>query len=165
MTDRLWRALLFVLYRGLRVWWFVRRPAVAGAFVAVWVGDRLLLVRNSYRHGETLPCGTIARRESPRQAARRELEEEVGLRVGEDELTFAAELVVRHEFKEDHAFVYELALDAAPEIRVDRREVVSAELVREADLEARPLVPQVRAYLDWRRGGSAAPRGGESPPG
>ena len=37
--DSLWRLTLRVAYRLMLAWWFVRRPAVHGAHVAVWHGD------------------------------------------------------------------------------------------------------------------------------
>ena len=58
MTNALVRLVLRAAYRLARAWWFVRRPEAHGAFVAVWHADRLLLVRNSYRGGECVPCDT-----------------------------------------------------------------------------------------------------------
>jgi 8-oxo-dGTP pyrophosphatase MutT (NUDIX family) len=151
MLDAVVRTIYRVGHRVMRVWWFVRRPSVHGAFVAVWHEGHLLLIRNSYRHGETLPSGRIERRETPRAAARRELLEEVGIDVPEESLipTSEFELVVHH--RNDRATVFELHVPVRPAVRVDRREVVWGEFVPEDELEERPLVPHVARYLAWRR--------------
>ena len=70
MLDLLARAGYRIAYRVLRVWWFIRRPDVHGAFVAVWYEGALLLIRNSYRAGETIPCGQVDRGETARAGAR-----------------------------------------------------------------------------------------------
>lgn len=147
MVDALWRTAYRAAFVLLRAWWFVRRPEVQGAYVAVWHDGRLLLIQNSYRPGETVPCGAIGRGESPRTAAARELAEEVGIGVGEDELRFAGEVVVDCEFKRDHAHFFELHLDAAPRVTLDNREVIAAAFVAQEHLDERPLVPHVRSYL------------------
>ncbi len=148
MIDALFRTSLRVAYRLLRIWWFVRRPDVHGAYIVVWHAGRLLLVRNSYRGGETVPCGGIGRRESARDAAVRELGEEVGLWVAPEELAAKGELEVNFDHKRDHAHFFELHLEAEPDLAVDNREVVWAGFVPATELGRRSLVPHVRRYLD-----------------
>ena len=63
--DRAWRLGLRVAWLGLRVWWFGARPATHGVYVAVWSGERVLLVRHSYRTGTSLPGGMRRRGEAP----------------------------------------------------------------------------------------------------
>ena len=52
---------------------------VGAICVVIRPDGRMLLVRQSYRNGWSVPGGLVQRRESPRDAARRELREEVGL--------------------------------------------------------------------------------------
>ena len=153
MIDALVRAVYFAGYRVMRVWWFLLRPNVRGAYVAVWHDDHLLLIRNSYRKGETLPCGRIERGESARAAARRELREEVGIDVPEEALVPATDFELVVDFKHDHASVFELHPSQRPAVRVDAREVVWGEFVQAAELSGRPLVPQLSRYLEWRSRG------------
>lgn len=158
MLDALVRTVYRLGYRAFRVWWFVRRPHVHGAFVAVWHDGRLLLIRNSYRHGETLPCGRIERGETPRTAACRELREEVGIVAPEDALEPASDFVSLFEFRHDRASVFEYHPAERPTIELDRREVVWGEFVDESALGERPLVPHVVQYLAWRRERTEAAR-------
>ena len=151
MVDWLWRVALRVAIRVLRVVWFFQRPLAQGAYVAVWWDDRLLVIRNSYRAEEGVPAGAIDRGETAVQAAVRELREEVGVHATEDELRYVCEVVVPYDFKDDHSHFFELRRDARPAVAVDNREVVWAEFVPEAELDARPLLPHVRGYLARRR--------------
>ncbi len=69
-------------YRGLRVYWFLRRPDIQGVNCVLTHGDRVLLVRHTYGHREwDLPGGAVRRDEPPHDTARREMEEELGVRV------------------------------------------------------------------------------------
>ena len=152
VVDALWRAAYRVVYLVLRGWWRIRHPTQRGAFVAVWRGEDLLVIRNSYRGGVTVPCGNVGRRESPREAARRELEEEVGISVALDELEFICDLNVAFEGKDDHAYFFELfwTADTRVEISIDHREVIWAEFRPRGSLGNVGLVPHVEAYLAHR---------------
>ena len=141
-----------IAYRCLRVWWFLRRPATQSAHVAVWHDGGLLLIRNSYKSGETVPSGALKRHETALEAARRELEEEVGVTANTSDLAIACELSVHYDYKRETAHFFELQCTAAPAIAVDRREVIWAGFCPEDELAARPLVPHLRAYLEQRLG-------------
>lgn len=148
VADRCFRALFRVGYPMARAWWRVRRPVTHGAFVAVWSRDRLLVIRNSYRRHETVPSGMLKSGESPRVAAARELEEEVGISVAPARLVEVATFALRWEGKHDHAHFFELVCDEEPTIQVDRREVVAGDFLPRAALRGRELVPHVHLYLD-----------------
>lgn len=148
--DRCWQWGLRLAYLSARAWWSIRRPHVHSAFVAVWWDDRLLVVRNSYKSGETVPCGALRRGETAISGARRELFEEVGIRVGETDLEPAYSAVIEHDSTRDHFHVFELWCDERPDFQVDGREVIAGEFCPRHALGERPLVPQVRAYLAAR---------------
>jgi 8-oxo-dGTP pyrophosphatase MutT (NUDIX family) len=71
-----------VAHRLLRVWWFVRRPALHGVKCVLTDSGRVLLVRHTYGHRAwDLPGGNVRRSEGEHEAASREIEEELGVRV------------------------------------------------------------------------------------
>lgn len=73
-----------VAYRLIQVWTFVRRPSVRGTMVVVSdASGRVLLVRHTYgdRRRWELPGGWVQRGEEAAVAARREVQEELGIDV------------------------------------------------------------------------------------
>jgi 8-oxo-dGTP diphosphatase len=129
----------------------MRRPDHHGAIVAIWCNERILMVRQSYRRGPSLPGGGINRGEDPRDAACRELVEELGLVVEPGDLTLVREMVVDWDFRRDHVRIFEIGLNAEPEIRIDHREIVAARFVDPAVLLADARIPPVtRTYLQHR---------------
>jgi ADP-ribose pyrophosphatase YjhB (NUDIX family) len=76
------RAAIRCAYVGLRVYWFVARPHISGVKCVITHGDDVLLVRHTYgSRAWDLPGGQIRRREVPLDAARREMDEEIGRRI------------------------------------------------------------------------------------
>jgi 8-oxo-dGTP pyrophosphatase MutT (NUDIX family) len=71
-----------VAHRLLRLWWFVRRPQQHGVKCVLTDGENVLLVRHTYGKREwDLPGGGIKRDERAVEAAQREMQEELGLRL------------------------------------------------------------------------------------
>ncbi len=159
MMDRLWRAAYRFGFRAARLWWRLRHPDHDGAVVAVWFGGRILAVQQSYRSNLSWPGGGVRRGEDAREAARRELAEELGLVVRSDDLVLAREMVVEWDWRRDHVRIFELRLSTEPVIRIDRREIVAAWFLDpELFLAEDSLPPFIRAYL-----GKAHPSGNRSP--
>jgi exopolysaccharide biosynthesis WecB/TagA/CpsF family protein/anti-anti-sigma factor len=150
--DRLIQILYFVAYRAEMAVNFFIRPRIDGAYVAVWQGDRVLLILNSYKSCYTLPCGKIKTGEDPLEAARRELQEEVGLNLESSALRKSFETVNRTEFKDDHIHLYEAHLDQPAEIHLDGREVIWAGFRKPAEAITLPLFPPVMTYLLQKNG-------------
>jgi len=148
LLDPLWRSAMRVAYRLRLAWWYVRRPAIHGSYVAVWHGERVLVIRNSYRRRLSFPAGGRAHGETLLEAARRELHEEVGISAPADQLAYYGELVHHNHYAEDHGHVFELRCASAPEVCVDRREVIWAEFLAPDDALARGVVGVVRLYLE-----------------
>src|SRR5437870_4690431 len=68
-----------VAFALLRVYWFVRRPALHGVKCVLTNGDQVLLVRHTYGSRDwDLPGGAVSRGEPPVATARREMHEELG---------------------------------------------------------------------------------------
>jgi 8-oxo-dGTP pyrophosphatase MutT (NUDIX family) len=132
-------------YVLLRVYWFVRRPRKDGVKCLLTDGDRVLLVRHTYGHGEwDLPGGSIKRREEPVIAARREMQEELGVRIENWHALGLLEGSMHHRRDLLHCFQAELR---AP-ISIDRAELVTAswfprrELPSELSRYVRPVLAQ-----------------------
>jgi len=161
--NRLMDPLARVAFRGAyslaRVYWFARRPLTQGACVAVWQGQRVLLILNSYKRTFTLPGGNRHAGEPWPTAAARELREEVGVLVEPSWLHEVFETTSTDEYKRDHVYFFEWEVAVEPEVHVDRREVTWGAFVDAAEALKLPLAPVVRAYLeDAVRRRQAGPR-------
>jgi len=148
--DFVWRMVLRLGYRCARVWWHLRRPRHEGALVAIYVGQALLLVKASYRAEWNFPGGSLQPGETPDAAARREMEEEIGL--SSHALRPAGSVCGSWEGRRDRVHFFELHLDRMPELRLDNREIVAAHLVSPEELHGIALTGAVVAYLGGNRG-------------
>ena len=84
MTRRALIVALVCAHRLRRVYWWLVRPKRFGVKVALTCGSEILLVRHSYMPGWSLPGGGYRpRRETPEQAGRREIRQELGIELGE----------------------------------------------------------------------------------
>jgi 8-oxo-dGTP diphosphatase len=155
--DRFYRAAYWFAFRLMLAWWFIWRPRHQGALVAVWVGDRVLVLRQSYRVHLNLPGGGIEKGESPLAAALRELREEVGLELPPELVEVAWVGEALWDWRRDHVTIFEAHLDGLPPLRPDGREVVEARLINPLAVLAGPQAPFVEAYLLQRL--AAAARG------
>jgi ADP-ribose pyrophosphatase YjhB (NUDIX family) len=148
-------ALVRLGYRGAywcaRAWWFVRRPQTHGAAVALWSGGRLLLVRTCYRTRYVLPGGFVGRHEDARDAASRELLEEVGVAVSPSDLTLACEHTLFLEHHHDRLTIFETVVSPEPQVEASGRELVWIGWKTAEEAEQLPLLSRhLRAYLAQR---------------
>jgi 8-oxo-dGTP pyrophosphatase MutT (NUDIX family) len=109
------------------------------ALVAVWHGEKLLVVRHSYRLGDALPGGTIRVGEAPVEAAARELCEEVGILARPGDLV----LLRRWSQKEGKRWLFEFRPPKLPDVVLDEREVIRAQFVTRSRIPA-----PIRAMLE-----------------
>lgn len=156
MIDLLFRTLYRLAYRAMRVYWAIFHPRTHGALVALWHDGEVLLVHNSYTPYYSLPGGYVRWRETGREAALRELEEEVGIRVDPAELEPVLDLESRWEGKRDRVEIFQLRVARRPVFRIDNREVVEARFLSPARALELDLFPPVRAAIERRPQGSAA---------
>ena len=135
-----------------RAFWFVTRPEIYGAHaVPVTPEGRIVLVKLRYAPGWRLPGGGRKAKEDPRDAALRELREEIGL-TSHGEVRCFGELVETHDFREDHAtlFVIRDVVYRPPRWSLEIEEVTEAALDDlPADTSRRTLawLAAVRAML------------------
>lgn len=145
LIDFVWRVVLRFGFRIARAWWHLRRPHHEGALVAIYVGPALLLLKSSYRTEWNFPGGSLHPGETPDAAARREMEEEIGL--PSSPLIPAGSASGIWDGRRDRVHFFELHLDALPELRLDNREIVAARLVPLEQLHGMALTGAVVAYL------------------
>lgn len=126
----------------------MRRPQTRGAAVALWHAGKVLMVRTSYRDCYSLPGGFARRGEPSEQAARRELREELGIRLPPQALRHAWHGTIRFESRRDTIDIWEATVDPIPAHRVTGREIIWADWVAPADVRGRLLLPHVADYLD-----------------
>lgn len=151
LMDFVVRTAYRTVYWAARGWWFLRRPRTSSALVALWRGDRVLLVQSSYRPDHSLPGGFLRRSESPAVGAARELREELGISLRPDLLREAWRGTRRFEHREDTITIFEVATHSEVGLRFDRREIVWAGWLTADEALGQSLLPHVRAYLDTRR--------------
>lgn len=150
LVDACFRIAYRVAYQLMRIYWRVTHAKTHGALVAMWHDDQVLLARNSYVNYYCLPGGYLKPGETAIDAALRELSEELGLKIYANELTLGHEETHEWAGKTDHVVIFDLDVQLRPPIRVDNREVVSANFyTAEAALELE-LFPPLRRHLQKR---------------
>lgn len=112
------------------------------AAVACWQGDRILLVRNSYRRSLGFPGGLLRWRESFLDGAVRELREEVALCCAPEQLSLALQF--------EHCLYFETEMPADAQPRWDDLEVSWAGFVPWQEALQQHLTERVRLYLEQR---------------
>jgi 8-oxo-dGTP diphosphatase len=126
LVDRAYQLGYQAAYRLMRTYWRLRKPTTNGALVAIWSRGEVLLVRNSYIPYYSAPGGYVRSSESGRDAALRELVEEVGVTVRPEELELALDVTHEWEGKHDHVQIFNLQVAERPALHIDHREVVEA---------------------------------------
>jgi len=95
------RIIVTAAHKLLQVSWFVRRPSTLGAHALPLTPEgRIVLVKLRYAKGWRAPGGGRNAGEDPREAALRELREEIGL-VSHGDVRFAGENAEEVNFKRD----------------------------------------------------------------
>jgi 8-oxo-dGTP pyrophosphatase MutT (NUDIX family) len=142
-----WRVALtiaFPIYRRLRLW---RGRAIGGAFVAIRAPDDVLVVRHSYRRRVDFVGGGIEPGESARDAAVREVREEVGISPAPDALRELGRIRRGFRAVDEADTLFEWRVERLPAVTVDGREVVWAGGLRSVPLDRRDQAITVRWYL------------------
>jgi ADP-ribose pyrophosphatase YjhB (NUDIX family) len=113
-----------VAYALLRTYWFIRRPTLSGVKCVLTDGEEVLLVRHTYGpRAWDLPGGAIKRGEAPATAARREMNEELGVSINDWRALGTVTVIVDH--REDHVYCFQ-AETPERELTIDRGELAVA---------------------------------------
>jgi 8-oxo-dGTP diphosphatase len=147
VLDRCYQLSYFVAYRLVRLYWRVRHPTTRGALVAIWSRGEVLLVRNSYVPYYSAPGGYVRPEESGREAAMRELAEEIGVTAGPEDLQLALDVTHEWEGKHDHVQIFHLTLSERPVIRIDHREVIEAGWFSPEDVSLLDVFPPLKRAI------------------
>jgi ADP-ribose pyrophosphatase YjhB (NUDIX family) len=150
LVDRGFQLAYTCAYRAMRTYWKVRHPTTHGSLVALWNAGEILLVRNSYVPYYSLPGGYVHRGETAREAAVRELREEVGVSTTGDQLVPLLDRTHEWEGKRDHVEIFALELPSRPNIEVDHREVVEAAWFPPTRALSMELFPPLRSVLETK---------------
>lgn len=151
LVDLAWRTAYRTAYAGMRVYWRVRQPDTHGALVAIWHEGSVLLVQPSYLRYWNLPGGYVKPTETGKEAALRELAEEVGVRgVDPEELRPAYDDRRPWEGKRDRVEIFELDVQSRPVIDIDNREIIGARFVPAAQALEMPLFPPIAEVIEAR---------------
>jgi 8-oxo-dGTP diphosphatase len=133
------------------VWWFVRRPHTRGVKCIVRDGERVLFVRHTYgrRDEWELPGGTLTRREEPEAAARREIQEELGVQLRG--LWEVGRVEVSGQYKRTLMHCFEGSVEGSGPMRLAAAEIAEARWAA-MDAPPRPLGQHAATLLALRRG-------------
>ncbi len=145
--DALYRAAYRLVYPPWQLYLRLFGTRTQGAQVAVWNGERVLLIRNSYRRRYVFPGGYARRGEDTAATASRELHEETGISVPTGQLDFSFAWTCTRGRHEAHDDIYECRLVDRPALSIDNREVVEACFLTPNRALALPLEKHIRQYL------------------
>jgi ADP-ribose pyrophosphatase YjhB (NUDIX family) len=150
LVDRGFQLAYVCAYQLMRRYWALRHPTTHGALVALQNGGEFLLVRNSYVPYYSLPGGYVRKSETAREAALRELSEEVGVSAQSHELELVLDETHEWEGKHDHVEIFVLQVPTRPNIAVDHREVVEASWWKPERALSLNLFPPLRRVLQMK---------------
>jgi ADP-ribose pyrophosphatase YjhB (NUDIX family) len=147
-VDRAFQLAYVCAYRLMRTYWALRHPQTHGALVVLRNGGEVLLVRNSYVPYYSLPGGYVRRHETAREAALRELGEEVGVTATAEALVPVLDQTHDWEGKRDRVEIFALEVPTRPRVAVDHREVIEASWWSPQRALSLNLFPPLRRVLE-----------------
>jgi ADP-ribose pyrophosphatase YjhB (NUDIX family) len=151
-VDRAFQLAYVCAYRLMRTYWALRHPQTHGALVVLRNAGEVLLVRNSYVPYYSLPGGYVRRHETAREAALRELSEEVGVAASAEALVPVRDETHDWEGKRDRVEIFSLDVSTRPRVAVDHREVIEASWWSPQRALSLNLFPPLRRVLEELRG-------------
>ncbi len=136
----------------------IRRPHTHGALVAIWHNNQVLMVQTSYRKGYGLPGGGLQPGESAREAAVRELKEELGLAIESSWLQEPWTITEQQRGGRNTVTIFALRWEqvaCAPETRstrpaltIDQLEIISTAWMSRIEALKQHLPGHLRQYLE-----------------
>ena len=145
LLNAIWRTVFRLGSRLLAYGGDCAASGMKGRYWRLYVDGALLVVRSSYRREWNFPGGSVRSGETPDGAARRELAEEIGLVA--DHLTPAGYICGFWDGRRECVHFFELRLDRLPDLLLDNREIIAAQLFLPSDLHGMALTGPVASYL------------------
>lgn len=133
----------------LRTYWYLARPNTYGVKVVLIRGDQLLLVQHSYGSGQwTFPGGSREKDETCKEAAKREIKEELDIDLELSEISECGSFVSTREYKRDHVTVCTARTDQ--EATPDPFEIKKATWFSKADIpQLSPIGSQILKQYEY----------------
>jgi len=121
------------------IYWFVMRPKTFGVKCVIEHNGEVLMIKNSYGGWKNwmFPGGSIDKNETPEEAAKREVLEEVGIEV--QDLRKIGEYTSTKEFKKDTVMVF-AGESKGKEVTTNPKEIAEARWFKLYDL------PEISEY-------------------
>ena len=151
---------------GYELYRLIRRPHTHGSLVAIWQSNQLLLVQTSYRTGYGLPGGGIQAGESARDAAIRELQEELGLAIESSWLQDPWSISERQPGGLNTVTIFALpweqvacafkTISTRPALTIDQLEIISTAWMSREEALKQHLPGHLRQYLETNESKSMA---------
>lgn len=109
----------------------LERRASSAAVALYTADDQVLVVKASYKQYWSLPGGIVDRSETPKQAAAREVSEEVGVQLEQESLNFCLVVDRVSDLAQTYQFVFDAQVDVSvlASVKIDNREVEAADVV------------------------------------
>ena len=136
-----------VAYAASIVFCFIFRPAIKAVIIAIWLKNKVLIIKNSYYHKYVIPGGYINIGEKPIEAALREVKEETGILADLHQFKKVCVIKGTFNYKRETIQCFELILNEPPHIRLDHREVIWADFLYLDEALTRKLSSPVRMFL------------------
>jgi ADP-ribose pyrophosphatase YjhB (NUDIX family) len=142
------RMLIKLIYPCLKLYWFLVRPHTFGVQCVIRHCGALLLIRNTYgRQRWTFPGGGMRSGETPEEAVRREVREEVGLHL--QYLREIGAFTSTADYKRDHVVVFAGAAQDC-QVTLDPAEILEAQWFPPTQLP-RLSTSAERILVIWQR--------------
>ena len=143
---------------GYELYRLIRRPHTHGALVAIWHNNQVLMVQTSYRRGYGLPGGGLEPGETAREAAVRELSEELGLVIESSWLEEPWTITEQQRGGRNTVTIFSLNWsqlattrdegNGLPDLEIDQLEIISTAWMSRNEALEQHLPGHLRQYLE-----------------
>ena len=136
------------------VWLDSLNKQISGSAVIATIGDKVLLVKANYKSYWTFPGGIVDAGETPLQAAQREFQEEVGLKVNLRQSDFTLLEVTRKLQYIIYHFMFKIRLPAelVTKIKLQTEEIEAYQVLNREQILSGDYGQMSYTVLAWARG-------------